>query len=94
VLQERVDRILALEGDAVKGAERFAGTCAACHGPEGRGTAAAPDLAERVPNRVDPTLVRTLLTGKGAMPAWATRFDDQGFADLRALLRERFGAPE
>ena len=93
-VRARVDAIVALEGDAAAGAERFAGTCAACHGADGRGGPIAPDLAERVPNRDDPTLIRTLLTGKGAMPPWASRFDDQGFADLRAHLRGLFGAPE
>ena len=93
-LQERVDAILALEGDATAGAGRFAGTCAACHGPDGHGSDFAPDLRERVPNRDDPTLIRTLLTGKGAMPPWATRFDDQALADIRAHLREQFGAPQ
>jgi len=75
------------------GATHFAGTCAACHGADGHGSDFAPDLRERVPARDDPALVRALLTGKGAMPSWADRFDDGALADLLAFLRERFGSP-
>ncbi len=92
-LQQRVDAVLAAPGDAASGAALFAGTCAACHGPVGHGGDIAPDLRERVPSREDPTLVRTLLTGKGAMPPWADRFDDRALADLLAFLRDRFGGP-
>jgi mono/diheme cytochrome c family protein len=91
-LQQRVDSVLSAPGDVESGAALFAGTCAACHGPEGHG-GVGPDLRERVPSREDPTLVRTLLTGKGAMPPWADRFDDRALADLVAFLRDRFGGP-
>ena len=92
-LTARVEAVLAAEGDPAEGASLFAGTCAACHGPEGHGSGFAPDLRERVPAREDATLVRTLLTGKGDMPAWANRFDDAALADIFAFLRDRFGAP-
>ncbi len=91
-LQQRVDSVLSAPGEVESGAALFAGTCAACHGPEGHGDV-GPDLRERVPAREDPTLVRTLLTGKGAMPPWADRFDDRALADLLSFLRDRFGGP-
>ncbi|HWM86028.1 MAG TPA: c-type cytochrome [Kofleriaceae bacterium] len=92
-LEARVTAVLEGAGDAASGAALFAGTCAACHGPDGHGGEVAPDLRERVPSREDAALVRTLLTGKGGMPSWADRFDDRGFADILAFLRQQFGGP-
>jgi mono/diheme cytochrome c family protein len=93
-LDQRVETILGLTGDAASGAALFAGTCAACHGPDGSGSGFAPNLGERVPDREDDELVGTLLRGKGGMPSWAAKFGDQELADLFAHLRATFGRPE
>jgi mono/diheme cytochrome c family protein len=87
----RIDAVLARTGSASAGATQFAQTCARCHGPDGEGTGFAPSLYERVPKREDVSLVRTLIQGKGDMPAWGERFDDQRLADLLAHLRGKFG---
>ncbi len=87
-------RILELTGDASRGSQIFACTCAPCHGPEGRGTIDAPSLYERVPPLSDTQIARTLITGKNnQMPAWGSRFDDQALADLVAHLKATFAAP-
>lgn len=86
----RIDSILATLGDASRGAINFAAVCAACHGPEGLGTSAAPSLAERVPARDDEGLLQSILRGRGDMPAWEDNFSDRDFADLLANLRSRF----
>jgi mono/diheme cytochrome c family protein len=86
----RVRAVLALTGDADRGATTFGENCAPCHGPAGGGTERAPNLAERVPGREDDALVRTLLQGRGRMPAWGGRFDDATVADLLAFLRRTF----
>ncbi|MCC7535260.1 MAG: cytochrome c [Deltaproteobacteria bacterium] len=87
----RVDRILAMDGDAAAGAVTFASRCARCHGDEGRGTERAPSLLERVAARDDRSIVRTLLVGRGAMPAWGQMLSDGDIAAIRAHLRATFG---
>jgi len=87
-------RILELTGDASRGSQIFACTCAPCHGPEGRGTIDAPSLFERVPTLSDAQIARTLISGKNnRMPAWGSSFDDQALADLVAHLKATFAAP-
>ncbi len=93
-VRPRIEKIQALTGDAAEGAQQFADTCAGCHGAAGLGTARAPSLADRVPMREDESILRTLIQGKGAMPKWGERFDDQRLADLLAHLRAKFGRPE
>ena len=90
----RALRVLELTGDAARGGEIFASSCARCHGPEGRGTIDGPSLHERVPTLSDPQIARTLITGKNnRMPAWGSRLDDQALADLVAHLKATFAAP-
>ncbi len=88
----RAQNVVALGGEAAVGAELFAEHCAACHGPTGTGTGAGPSLVDRVPTRDDESIARTLITGRGPMPAWGDRFDDQILAHLFAYLRTTFGA--
>ena len=90
----RIDHVLSLDGDAAAGATLFAGTCAACHGPGGAGSDRAPSLFERVPMRDDESIVQTLIQGRGGMPSWGDRFDDQQLGDLLAHLRGTFGGGE
>ncbi|MEM6990919.1 MAG: c-type cytochrome [Myxococcota bacterium] len=88
----RTEAVLERTGSASDGATLFAGSCTGCHGADGTGSGFAPSLYDRVPLRDDRSLLRTLLQGKGNMPAWAETFDDQQLADLRAFLRARFDA--
>ncbi len=90
-VRPRIEHVLSLDGDAAAGADSFAGTCAACHGAGGEGSDWAPNLFERVPGRADDSIVQTLIQGRGGMPSWGDRFDDQQLADLLAHLRGRFG---
>jgi mono/diheme cytochrome c family protein len=89
-VRPRVDRVLGLEGDAAAGAAGFADRCAPCHGDTGEGSGWAPNLYTRVPHRDDPSLLQTLILGRGPMPSWAA-LDDQELADLLAQLRATFG---
>lgn len=86
----RAPRVLALSGDVAAGAATFAANCTPCHGEDGRGTTRAPSLYVRVPGLTDGQVATTLVQGKGYMPVWGNRFDDQGLADLVAFLRATF----
>jgi len=91
----RAARVLDLTGDATRGSQIFATTCARCHGADGRGTVDAPSLYERVPTLSDAQIARTLITGKNnRMPAWGASFDDQALADLVAHLEATFSSPQ
>ena len=91
LVRARIDRILGMTGDPATGASQFTDTCSGCHGPQGEGTSFAPSLFTRVPSRDDESLVQTLIQGRGGMPSWGDRFDDQRLADLLAFLRQSFG---
>ena len=54
-----------------EGADVFAGTCAACHGPDGKGLEmVAPNIAEMSPSMVDMVLRHGKKGAIGAMPAF------------------------
>jgi len=54
-----------------EGADVFAGTCAACHGPDGKGMEmVAPNIAEMSPSMVDMVLHHGKKGAIGAMPAF------------------------
>lgn len=89
----RVESVLMLTGDAAGGEAIFGETCFMCHGADGTGTERAPSLYDRVPMRPDESVVRTLIQGRGGMPAWGDTYDDAQLADLFAYLRATFGAP-
>jgi len=93
-VRPRVTHTLGLTGDAAAGAALYEGNCARCHGVNGLGGGRAPSLADRVPMREDDALLRTLIQGKGDMPRWGDRFEDQALADLLAHLRAKFGRPQ
>jgi mono/diheme cytochrome c family protein len=90
-LAPRIDGILQLSADPDAGAVAFAGgPCEGCHGAGGQGSAFAPSLFDRVPERDDRSLLRTLITGRGGMPALGAQKSDQELADLVAFLRAQF----
>ncbi len=86
----RVNNVLSLTGIASAGSALFAERCTGCHGPEGAGTSAAPNLGERVPMREDSSLIQTLISGRGGMPSWGELFSNQELANLHAFLRATF----
>ena len=89
-------------GDASKGAEKFAGTCVACHGPDATGvTGLGKDLttSEFVKTKSDAELIAFVKVGRPSSdPANTTGVDmppkggnpaltDQDLADIIAFLR-------
>ncbi len=89
----RARRVLGLTGDPTAGAAIFADNCTRCHGVEGRGSAIAPNLYERVPMRDDLSIAITVIGGRSPMPAWGETFDDQTLANVIRFLRNNFDAP-
>jgi mono/diheme cytochrome c family protein len=81
---DRVEEILALDGDADAGAEVFGSSCAGCHGADGGGGSGpnlqGEDEAEDVAEMV--------LTGDGSMPAFDGELSDQEIADVVAYVTE------
>ena len=76
------------------GAAIYAGVCAACHMPDGRGASGAgryPSLAH------DPRLataaypVAIVLFGQKAMPGFAATLSNQQIADTVSFIRTHFG---
>jgi cytochrome c oxidase cbb3-type subunit 3 len=69
------------KADLALGKKVFAGTCAACHGADGKGNRelGAPNLTDAIwlYGSDTPTIVEGLWFGRnGVMPAWGSRFDD------------------
>jgi disulfide bond formation protein DsbB len=95
-------KAVALKGDAVKGKEKFLGTCAACHGPDAKGM---PNLGKNLTTSTfakglsDAALVEFIKTGRPATdPANTTKvamppsggnpaLTDQDLADIVAFVR-------
>jgi len=81
---DRVDEILALDGDADAGAEVFASTCAGCHGADGGGGSGpnlqGEDEAEDV--------AEVVLYGGASMPGFDGDLSDQEIADVVAYVTE------
>ncbi len=90
------------KGDAAQGAQKFVGTCSACHGPDAKGVAGlGKDLttSEFVKSKSDDELLTFVKTGRPASdPANTTGVDmpprggnpaltDQDLADIIAHLR-------
>ncbi len=90
-VRPRVDAILAHDPDVADGEAVFGANCTPCHGPDGMGSGFAPSLYDRVPMRYDTELLRTLIQGKGGMPAWGGELNDLELRHLLSFLRETFG---
>jgi mono/diheme cytochrome c family protein len=90
-VRPRIEAVLAETAVAASGEPTFTARCTGCHGPQGMGGGFAPSLYDRVPRLDDRALLRSLIAGKGAMPAWGERLTDQELADLLGHLRTRFG---
>lgn len=83
---DRADAILALDGDALAGADVYDIECSACHGLNGEG-GSAPTMAAAVEGHDKASLIAVLLEGEGSMPSFED-LSDQDLADVAAYLDE------
>jgi cytochrome c6 len=79
----------AAAGDVLAGAELYRRHCASCHGPDGRPVLpVAPDFSRATALlKPDLTLLATVRSGRGAMPAYAGQLRDREILDIVAHLR-------
>jgi mono/diheme cytochrome c family protein len=82
----RAEAILALEGDAVAGADVYDAECSLCHGLNGEG-ASGPTMAAAVEPHDRASLVDVLLQGAGDMPSFE-ELPDQDVADVVTYLED------
>jgi cytochrome c6 len=67
--------------------------CAACHGPDGKGSAAGLKMgahdftSAEVQGQSDAQLTETITKGKGKMPAYGGKLKDNEIKDLVAHIR-------
>lgn len=78
-----------LAADPSHGATLYAHHCAGCHGDDGRPVfAGAPDFKRLGPlMKSDLTLLASVRSGRGAMPAYQGLLRDRDILDLIAHLR-------
>jgi mono/diheme cytochrome c family protein len=97
---ERVEAILALDGDPASGEAIYAETCAGCHAESGLGVddptepGIGENLTEVVEAEDDTEFVRAILEGEGEMPAFADELSDEEIADVLAYIHEALFAAE
>jgi mono/diheme cytochrome c family protein len=80
--------------DEAGGAALFAGVCAGCHQPDGKGASGAadyPSLAENSDVASVEYLERLLIKGQRGMPAVGQMMNDQQLADVINYVRTHFG---
>lgn len=85
----RIDDILALEGDLTRGQILYESRCASCHGLQGQGVS-GPAMDERVPLLTGTEILETVLDGIGQMPAFGDDLSDQQLSDLLTYLQASF----
>ena len=75
--------------DVIKGSELYRQHCASCHGNNGRPQmVGAPDFSQPTALlKPDMTLLQSIRTGKGAMPAYQGLLRDRDLLDIVAHLR-------
>jgi cytochrome c oxidase subunit 2 len=75
-----------------RGAKVYAGNCAACHQPNGKGAGAFPALdgSKMVLGPKD-AMYNILINGKGAMPKWAGVISDGDIAAVMTYSRNAWG---
>ena len=76
------------------GAAIYAGICAGCHMPDGRGAVGAgayPTLAQDARLRAAGYPIAVVLHGEKAMPGFARTLSDQQIADVVGYVRTHFG---
>ncbi len=76
------------------GAQLYKTKCAACHGPDGSGSAVGKKLgahdfaSSEVQNLSDQELIEITTKGKDKMPGYAKSLNDAQIKDLVAYIRE------
>lgn len=80
---------LAQAADVIQGGELYRRHCVSCHGPNGRPQmVGAPDFSQPTALlKPDMTLLQSIRTGKGAMPAYQGLLRDRELLDIVAHLR-------
>lgn len=72
------------------GKEKYAATCAGCHGPSGEGAFGAPLKANKMIGN-DEAFVRQILVGSGDMPSFAPMLKDAEVAAIATFARNAWG---
>lgn len=83
------DKILGLQGDAVKGQILYEAHCGTCHGDDGTGVT-GPDLTALLPTLTGTEILQAIEEGPGAMPDFAGYFEDQQLADILEYMTLEF----
>lgn len=65
--------------------------CTQCHGPEGNGTAKAPNIHEVRKRKSDEEIYTQIKEGKGAMPAFGDALSEDEIRSIVAFLRAKDG---
>lgn len=77
---------------AQAGATLFATSgCTQCHGPDGNGTAKAPNIREVRKRKTDEEIYLQIKEGKGAMPAFGDALTESEIHSVVAFLRAKDG---
>lgn len=69
----------AIAGDTAAGSQIFSRHCAACHGPDGKGSSMAPSL-EAVKDRQ--MVIQVVTNGRGKMPSFANQLSSQEISSV------------
>ncbi len=72
------------------GLPKFSANCAACHGADGRGSAATP-LAGNANLADDAFVANTIVHGFGYMPAFGSMLSDSDIAEIGTYIRNAWG---
>lgn len=89
---DRVQAILALDGDAAAGATLYLSNCQACHDADGTGSlGGGASLPMQVPVLGEQGVIETVLRGIGNMDAYDF-LENQQVADVAAHVVEAYGA--
>lgn len=82
-------------GRRLSGEALYLGACAGCHGFAGEAAyPGAPSFARGEGlAKNDAALARSILQGRGMMPAWGASLSERQVAELIAYIRREFGTP-
>ncbi len=86
---DKVEDVMALDGDIAIGETIYLENCASCHLEDGSGDQ-GPSLIFHIPKHSDEYFVQLIVDGRGGMPGFPDLVD-QDIADLISYLRETFG---
>lgn len=83
---DRVERVLANDGDPVEGERLWNVHCEECHAADGTGTETGPDITDDP--EADAVLADKILYGWGSMEGFADELSNQEVADVVAFVEE------